>query len=52
MLDNGGKLKIAGFGLLRLSKLSADKAKLARPDDQLDLSSMFCDKKKKLPSGC
>ncbi|MFQ6627782.1 hypothetical protein Gotur_007875 [Gossypium turneri] len=39
LLDNGGKLKIAGFGLLRLSKLSADKAKLARPDDQLDPSS-------------
>ncbi|MBA0681273.1 hypothetical protein Goari_023090, partial [Gossypium aridum] len=38
LLDNGGKLKIAGFGLLRLSKLSADKAKLARPDDQLDPS--------------
>ncbi|KAG8499979.1 hypothetical protein CXB51_006589 [Gossypium anomalum] len=41
LLDNGGKLKIAGFGLLRLSKLSADKAKLARPDDQLDPSNIY-----------
>ncbi|KAE8734062.1 Integrin-linked protein kinase family isoform 2 [Hibiscus syriacus] len=38
LLDSGGKLKIAGFGLLILSKLSADKAKLARPDEQLDPS--------------
>ncbi|XP_039071029.1 integrin-linked protein kinase 1-like isoform X2 [Hibiscus syriacus] len=36
LLDSGGQLKIAGFGLLRLSKLSADKVKLARPNEQLD----------------
>ena len=31
MLDNGGQLKVAGFGLIRLSKMSQDKAKLAHP---------------------
>ena len=31
MLDNGGQLKVAGFGLIRLSKMSQDKAKLAQP---------------------
>ncbi|KAL4309916.1 hypothetical protein GQ457_01G035430 [Hibiscus cannabinus] len=41
LLDSGGKLKIAGFGLLRLSKLSADKAKIARPDEQLDPSNIY-----------
>ncbi|KAL9240717.1 hypothetical protein vseg_014903 [Gypsophila vaccaria] len=29
LLDSGGQLKVAGFGLVRLSKISADKFKLA-----------------------
>ncbi|KAE8663224.1 Integrin-linked protein kinase family isoform 2 [Hibiscus syriacus] len=41
LLDSGGQLKIAGFGLLRLSKLSADKVKLARPDEQLDPPNIY-----------
>jgi hypothetical protein len=31
LLDSGGQLKVAGFGLLRLSKISADKFQLADP---------------------
>ncbi|KAF5783112.1 putative dual-specificity kinase TKL-Pl-5 family [Helianthus annuus] len=31
-LDIGGQLKVAGFGLIRLSKVSPNKARLARPD--------------------
>ncbi|XP_022927691.1 integrin-linked protein kinase 1-like isoform X1 [Cucurbita moschata] len=31
LLDNGGQLKVAGFGMIRLSKMSPDKAKLAHP---------------------
>ncbi|XP_061989639.1 integrin-linked protein kinase 1-like [Rosa rugosa] len=31
LLDNGGHLKISGFGLIRLSYISPDKAKLAQP---------------------
>ncbi|GLT55578.1 hypothetical protein SLA2020_286890 [Shorea laevis] len=30
-LDNGGQLKVAGFGLIRLSKMAPAKAKLAQP---------------------
>ncbi|KAG6727264.1 hypothetical protein I3843_02G108000 [Carya illinoinensis] len=30
-LDNGGQLKVAGFGLIRLSKIQPGKAKLAQP---------------------
>ncbi|RXH99539.1 hypothetical protein DVH24_021341 [Malus domestica] len=41
LLDNGGQLKVAGFGLLRLSKISPDKAKLARPWADTDLSRNF-----------
>ncbi|XWS35379.1 hypothetical protein CRYUN_Cryun21dG0121300 [Craigia yunnanensis] len=41
LLDNGGQLKIAGFGLLRLSKISPDKAKLAQPDTYVDPSSEY-----------
>ena len=50
MLDNGGLLKIAGFGLLRLSKISPDKAKLAQSDTHVDPSSEFVTKN--LSSGC
>lgn len=39
LLDNGGQLKVAGFGLIRLSKISPDKAKLAQP--WADLSSLY-----------
>jgi len=39
LLDNGGQLKVAGFGLLRLSKMSPDKAKLVQPG--ADRSSKF-----------
>ncbi|XP_059304803.1 integrin-linked protein kinase 1-like [Lycium ferocissimum] len=31
LLDNGGLLKVAGFGLIRLSNISPDKAKLLQP---------------------
>ncbi|XP_019160271.1 PREDICTED: serine/threonine-protein kinase STY17-like isoform X1 [Ipomoea nil] len=31
LLDDGGLLKVAGFGLIRLSKISPDKAKLVQP---------------------
>ncbi|XP_050125100.1 integrin-linked protein kinase 1-like isoform X3 [Malus sylvestris] len=41
LLDNGGQLKVAGFGLLRLSKISPDKAKLAQPWADTDLSSLY-----------
>ncbi|XP_022761447.1 dual specificity protein kinase shkC-like isoform X2 [Durio zibethinus] len=41
LLDNGGQLKVAGFGLLRLSKISPDKAKLAHPDAQVDPSNIY-----------
>ncbi|KAG0489910.1 hypothetical protein HPP92_006773 [Vanilla planifolia] len=39
LLDNVGQLKIGGFGLTKLSKVSADKFKLAHPkNDILNLS--------------
>ncbi|XP_071689555.1 integrin-linked protein kinase 1-like [Rutidosis leptorrhynchoides] len=31
LLDSGGQLKVAGFGLIRLSKISPNKARLSRP---------------------
>ncbi|CAN4075375.1 unnamed protein product [Withania somnifera] len=40
LLDNGGLLKVAGFGLIRLSKISPDKAKLVQPED-VDRSSPY-----------
>ena len=39
MLDSGGQLKVAGFGLIKLSKMSPDKAKLLQSDTQIDRSS-------------
>lgn len=39
-------MKIAGFGLLRLSKISPDKAKLAQSGAHVDPSSEFFIKKK------
>ncbi|KAK1318879.1 BTB/POZ and TAZ domain-containing protein 3 [Acorus calamus] len=40
LLDNGGQLKVAGFGLIKLSKMSPDKAKLA-VSAQIDNSSLY-----------
>ncbi|XP_059288485.1 integrin-linked protein kinase 1-like [Lycium ferocissimum] len=40
LLDNGGHLKVAGFGLIRLSKISPDKTKLVQPEDT-DRSSPY-----------
>ncbi|XP_052172519.1 integrin-linked protein kinase 1-like isoform X1 [Diospyros lotus] len=40
LLDSGGQLKVAGFGLIKLSKMSPDKAKLMEPA-QSDRSSLF-----------
>lgn len=40
LLDNGGLLKVAGFGLIRLSKISPDKAKLVQPEG-VDRSSPY-----------
>uniref|UniRef100_A0A1D1XMP7 non-specific serine/threonine protein kinase n=1 Tax=Anthurium amnicola TaxID=1678845 RepID=A0A1D1XMP7_9ARAE len=36
LLDNGGQLKVAGFGLIQMTKVSPDKAKLARPAARID----------------
>ncbi|XP_073000339.1 integrin-linked protein kinase 1-like isoform X2 [Typha latifolia] len=41
LLDNGGQLKVAGFGLLKLSKISADKAKLAHPESLIENLSPY-----------
>ncbi|KAI8537230.1 hypothetical protein RHMOL_Rhmol09G0008300 [Rhododendron molle] len=41
LLDSGGQLKVAGFGLIKLSKLSSDKAKLLQSDAQIDRSSLY-----------
>ncbi|OMO59400.1 hypothetical protein CCACVL1_24852, partial [Corchorus capsularis] len=41
LLDNGGQLKVAGFGLFRLSKISPDKAKLAQTDAHVDPSNVY-----------
>jgi serine/threonine protein kinase len=39
LLDRGGQLKISGFGMIRLSKISQDKAKVANHKAHIDLSS-------------
>ncbi|KAL2343176.1 hypothetical protein Fmac_004461 [Flemingia macrophylla] len=41
LLDNGGQLKIAGFGTVRLSLISPDEAKLLQPEPNFDLSSVY-----------
>ncbi|KAK8709554.1 hypothetical protein V6N13_060569 [Hibiscus sabdariffa] len=38
-MDSGGQLKVSGFGLLRLSNISHDKAKLAK--DHIDPSNIY-----------
>ncbi|CAI9108435.1 OLC1v1008023C3 [Oldenlandia corymbosa var. corymbosa] len=40
LLDCGGQMKVAGFGLIRLSNISPDKAKLLQPE-MLDRSSFY-----------
>ncbi|KAH0773878.1 hypothetical protein KY290_011015 [Solanum tuberosum] len=40
LLDNGDHLKVAGFGLIKLSKISPDKAKLVQPEG-FDRSSPY-----------
>ncbi|XP_011001833.1 PREDICTED: serine/threonine-protein kinase CTR1-like isoform X2 [Populus euphratica] len=40
LLDNGGLLKVAGFGLIRVSNISPDKAKLA-PGTLIDHSNVY-----------
>ncbi|XP_043706675.1 integrin-linked protein kinase 1-like [Telopea speciosissima] len=41
LLDSGGQLKVAGFGLVKLSKIPPDKAKLAQPWAHVDRSSLY-----------
>jgi len=40
LLDCGGQLKVAGFGVLRLSKVSEDKVKLEQPE-AIDRTSLY-----------
>ncbi|MQL76178.1 hypothetical protein Taro_008575, partial [Colocasia esculenta] len=41
LLDTGGQLKVAGFGLTQMSQVSPDKAKLAHPAAMLDSPSPY-----------
>ncbi|GAB2265467.1 Integrin-linked protein kinase 1, partial [Dionaea muscipula] len=41
LLDSGGQLKIAGFGIVRLSKISSDKFKLAQPGAIAEFPSIY-----------
>ncbi|KAF3451079.1 hypothetical protein FNV43_RR07168 [Rhamnella rubrinervis] len=41
LLDSGGQLKVAGFGVTRLSKISPDKAKLAQAGGNIDPSNIY-----------
>lgn len=41
LLDSGGQLKVAGFGVIRLSKISPDKAKLAQGGGNIDPSNIY-----------
>ncbi|KAK4254794.1 hypothetical protein QN277_007890 [Acacia crassicarpa] len=41
LLDSGGQLKVAGFGMVRLSKISPDKTRLVQPGANIDLSSLY-----------
>jgi serine/threonine protein kinase len=41
LLDSGGQLKVSGFGLLRLSNIAPDKAKLTQPGVQIDHSNLY-----------
>eukprot|EP00262_Sarcandra_glabra_P016523 TRINITY_DN5425_c0_g1_i1.p1 TRINITY_DN5425_c0_g1~~TRINITY_DN5425_c0_g1_i1.p1 ORF type:complete len:474 (+),score=75.30 TRINITY_DN5425_c0_g1_i1:735-2156(+) len=41
LLDSGGQLKVSGFGLIKVSKMPPDKAKLAQPGSHVDRSSLY-----------
>ncbi|KAM7266600.1 hypothetical protein ACFE04_004497 [Oxalis oulophora] len=41
LLDSGGELKVSGFGLLKLSTICPDKAKLTQPGVQIDHSNLY-----------
>ncbi|MQM03559.1 hypothetical protein Taro_036344 [Colocasia esculenta] len=41
LLDRGNQLKVAGFGLLQITKVSPDKAKLAQPDAKIHRTSLY-----------
>ncbi|CAA7021580.1 unnamed protein product [Microthlaspi erraticum] len=41
LLDRGGQLKISGFGLIKLSKISEDNAKAANHEAQIDKSNYY-----------
>ncbi|CAL9078620.1 unnamed protein product [Musa textilis] len=41
LLDCGGQLKVAGFGLMKLSKISSDKAKLADSKTKINSLSLY-----------
>ncbi|XP_061365712.1 integrin-linked protein kinase 1-like [Gastrolobium bilobum] len=41
LLDNGGQLKVAGFGNVRLFQISPDEAQLVQPESNIDLSSLY-----------
>ncbi|OIW00552.1 hypothetical protein TanjilG_24282 [Lupinus angustifolius] len=41
LLDNGGQLKIAGFGNVRLTQMSSDKVRLVQPEANVNLSNLY-----------
>ncbi|KAK9200558.1 hypothetical protein WN944_015756 [Citrus x changshan-huyou] len=41
LLDNGGQLKISGFGLLRLQYISPEKAKIVFPVSHIDPANLY-----------
>uniref|UniRef100_A0A7N0U7K2 non-specific serine/threonine protein kinase n=1 Tax=Kalanchoe fedtschenkoi TaxID=63787 RepID=A0A7N0U7K2_KALFE len=41
LLDNGGQLKVAGFGLLRLSKLPTDSDRVTVSGANIDMSNLY-----------
>ncbi|GAV67137.1 Pkinase_Tyr domain-containing protein/Ank_2 domain-containing protein [Cephalotus follicularis] len=41
LLDSGGQLKVAGFGMITLSKISPDKAKMTQPGALIDPSNFY-----------
>lgn len=41
MLDNGGHLKVAGFGLISFAKFSSDKSRILNHGAHIEPSSKF-----------
>ncbi|ONK57881.1 uncharacterized protein A4U43_C09F5160 [Asparagus officinalis] len=41
LLDDGGQMKVAGFGGIKLSKLSSEKVRLARPMDPANRTNLY-----------